>query len=81
MSTLQMIEKAALSLPGEEQRQLVAFLTAAMENGPVSPASEAAATVEPGLSLLHPDLRAMVGIIPAGAGAEEIHEYRLLKHA
>ena len=77
MSTLQMIEKAALSLPGKEQRQLLAFLTAAMENGPASPASDAAAIVEPALSLLHPDLRAMVGIIPSGAGAERIHVTRI----
>lgn len=81
MSTLQLIEKAALSLPGDEQRELLAFLTSAMGNGPLSPAPEAAATVDTGLSALHPELRAMVGIIPAGADAEEVHEYRLLKHA
>ena len=80
MSTLQVIERAALSLPREEQRKLLLFLTAVIEGG----STNAAPVEQNDVTLsesLHPDLLPVIGIIPAGARAEEIHEYRALKHS
>ena len=81
MSALKIIEKAALSLPGEDQRQLLVFMTDVVE---AAAARRLEAVPEPppqNLDGLHPALLPMVGIIPAEAEAEEIHGYRLLKHA
>ena len=80
MSALKIIEKAALSLPGEEQRQLLVFMTTVVENA----AQRGEIARPPGPQFpdgLHPALVPMVGIIPPDAAADDIHGYRLLKHA
>jgi hypothetical protein len=81
MSTLKMLERAALSLPQAEQRQLLIFLTKVVQNGPGGDVATPARPSESIASSLHPDLLPMVGIIAAEADAEEIHEYRRLKHS
>jgi hypothetical protein len=81
MSTLKMIEKAALSLPGDEQRELLVFLTEVINRGSGTVPSEASSPRHSAASALHPELLPMVGIIPAGADADEIHTHRLLKHS
>lgn len=80
MSTLKDIEKASLSLPREEQRQLLKFLTKVVQERGGTSSAAGGRAAEPASPKLHPDLLAVVGIIPAEAEAEEIHEYRLLKH-
>ena len=80
MSTLKIIERASLSLPREEQRQLLMFLTRVVQEwGDVSSTADGRVAEHASLKL-HPDLLGVVGIIPADAEEEEIHEYRLLKH-
>jgi hypothetical protein len=81
MSALQVIEKAALSLPGDAQRQLLAFLSGLVEKNASRTQGSDSPTPPPVSPALHPALLPMVGIIPAEAEAEEIHDYRLLKHA
>jgi hypothetical protein len=81
MSTLKAIERAALSLAKGEQRQLLVFLTNVVQNGSRGDIVASQDTVQADATPLHPDLLPMVGIIPTGADAEEIHEYRLLKHS
>jgi hypothetical protein len=81
MSLLQVIEKAALSLTDTEQRELLVFLSGVLEHAPVRPVTT---TVAPGVSVagaLHPELLQVLGIIPAEANADEVHEYRLRKHS
>ncbi|MGH7185569.1 MAG: hypothetical protein ACREIB_04730 [Pseudomonadota bacterium] len=78
---MKVIEKAALSLPREAQQQLLVFLTAVVREESAAPVSGITKSAEPAGDHLHPDLLAIVGIIPAEAEAEEIHEYRLLKHS
>jgi len=81
MSLLRVIEKAALSLPDTEQRELLVFLSGVLENPPVNTVTT---TVAPDVSVaeaLHPELLPVLGIIPAEADADEVHEYRLLKHS
>lgn len=81
MSALKVIEKAALSLPGDQLRQLVVVLAAEVDRAPASsqPISSGNEAALP--SSLHPALLPMVGIIPQSAEADEIHFYRLLKHS
>ncbi len=81
MSTLQLLEKAAASLRGEEQRSLLKYLTSLLDNPPrpalaATPSVPASAT-----SPLHPALLPMVGILPLAAEPDQLHDYRLLKHA
>lgn len=81
MSTLRMVERAALSLPGEEQRYLLAVLSAALQKSPAPPEVTVPAPGGNELAGLHPELQPMVGIMPAHVDAHDVHEYRLLKHA
>lgn len=80
MSTLKVIERAALTLSREEQRQLLVFLTAMIGGGPASSSGAPSQAAKPDAVSLHPNLLSVIGIIPAGADVTEIHEYRLLKH-
>ena len=77
MSLLQVIERAALSLPEAERRELVDFLTAMAETKPSAEPSAPAGD----RGDVHPDLKGFVGILLQGVRTEEIHEYRLLKHS
>lgn len=81
MSTLKVIEKATLSLPRDDQQRLLSFLTAILHRDATSAPAVPAPTRETSSASLHPDLVPVVGIIPAGADADGIHEHRLLKHS
>jgi hypothetical protein len=81
MSLLQVIEKAVLSLPDTEQRELLVFLSGVLENAPVSAVAISAASGESVAGSLHPELLPVLGIIPGDADVDEVHEYRLLKHS
>lgn len=80
MSMLQIIEQAALSLRGDEQRSLLAFLSDVIAQAPQGSEDVSNRGVDE-KGPWHADLRPMIGILPRGAEAEEIHAYRLLKHA
>ncbi len=82
MSTLQLIERATISLSRKEREQLRLFLMEFEEQHPASPSPQQNMH-EADLRDLHPELLPMIGSIPSDAelDLDDIHAYRLLKHA
>jgi hypothetical protein len=79
MSTLRVIEKAVRTLPKGEQRELLAFVATLVNTSGDEQVNKADLSLS--LESVHPELRPVVGIIPEHADADEVHLYRLLKHA
>jgi len=82
MSTLQAIERAARSLPRDKQEHLLSLLSAIVREEPRQESSALASAVDESSERpLHPELKAITGIIPLEAAAEDVHLYRLLTHS